>query len=122
MAMKPGEQSALVRPEDMTDHPYLPDRDGHNCLVCSMRDDALHLCWSQAHPAPDRQHEWFVRQVVETISRYQDDGKGLSLTPEEKVTAAMRTTYSMEEAGPMVLDEEGAVWLAAIIVAGSSWR
>lgn len=105
-----------VRPEDVTDHPYLPDRDGHNCLVCELRDDALHLCWPEAHPAPDRQHEWFVRRVVDAIDRYQDQGRALSLTPEQKVTRAMRSTYSFEADEPMDLTEEVAVFVAALIV------
>lgn len=36
---------------DTTDHPWVGDDDGHNCRVCKDRDDVLHLCWREAHPA-----------------------------------------------------------------------
>ena len=32
-----------------TDHPWLGDDDGHNCLTCQERDDAEHLCWPESH-------------------------------------------------------------------------
>lgn len=32
-----------------TDHPWLGDENGHDCLTCQERDDSLHLCWPQAH-------------------------------------------------------------------------
>lgn len=33
----------------LTDHSWLGDEQGHNCVTCMERDDALHLCWPQAH-------------------------------------------------------------------------
>jgi hypothetical protein len=104
------------------DHPYLPDRSGHNCLVCELRDDALHLCRPEAHPAPDQQHEQFVRQAVNVLSRYQDDGKAVGMTPEEKVTAVMRTTYALEATGGLDLSEDNAGVVAATIVASFDSR
>lgn len=108
----------LVRPEDMTDHPYLPDNTGHNCLVCELRDDALHLCWPEAHPVPDKQHQWFIRLAVEAVDKYQDGGRAPDLSPEDKIARVMRTIYAFEATEPIELTEELAVYVAALVVIG----
>lgn len=106
---------------EMVDHPWLGDAEGHNCFVCDGRQDSLHLCWREAH-TPDAQFEWFVRQVVEAISRYQDDGKGGDITDEQKVGAAMRMSWVMHEADPGWWREENVTYTAALIVAGMTDR
>lgn len=68
---------------------------------------------------PERQYEWFVRKVVEKIDAYQDDGKGLTLTPEDKVRQAKNVTDLFMEGEGLDLTDENAVKLAAIVVVGS---
>ena len=33
----------------LTDHGWIGDDEGHNCLTCQDRDDSFFLCWPQGH-------------------------------------------------------------------------
>lgn len=50
------------------DHPWKGDKDGHNCRVCADNDDALHLCWREAHPP-----KWSDDADPEVILDYDDE-------------------------------------------------
>lgn len=106
-----------VSTSEMVDHPWVGSNDGHNCWICRDRDDALHLCWREAHP-PNPQYEWFVRQVVEAINKYQDDGKALDLSPEDKIGRAMRLSWYMAQAGDddFWTEGENAIYTAALCI------
>ncbi len=68
--------------------------------------------------ANTRQYEWFVRQVVEQIGRYEDDGH-TPQTPEDKVGRAKRWTDALmdTEEGMDLASEDNVLKVAAMIVA-----
>lgn len=101
--------------KDLLDHPWFGDAEGHNCIVCQVRDDALHLCWREAHAPLSHRWESFLLRACDALDQYEPDGDR-----SEHLLAVTRVGANLWAADPFDLDKQAAVMVAALCHASLS--
>jgi len=97
------------------DHPWFGDEGGHNCIVCDVREDALHLCWRERHAAMSHRWEGFLLRACDAFDRYDPDGDRVA-----HLASVTRLAAHLWAAEPFDLDEEAATMVAALCHASQS--
>ena len=99
------------------DHPWFGDADGHNCMICDVRDDALHLCWREQHAPMSHRWEGFLLRACDQLGLYEPTGERT-----DHLVSVTRMAAHLWAVDPFDLDEQAATMVAALCHASVSGR